>query len=93
MPLWTRHSVLQVLVLMNNPETRFEVNATKAQALDFSPLESTWGLTSRFKACLLARSPYVLVMDDDLLITEQGLDRLLEAKAQDSEHLVGYHAR
>ena len=83
----------QVLVLMSNPETRFEINSSKAQALDFSGLEATWGLTSRFKACLLARSPIVLVADDDLLVTEQGLERLLEAKAQNPDHLIGYHAR
>ena len=78
---------------MNNPETLFEISSPKALALDFTGLEATWGLSSRFKACMLARSSHVLVMDDDLLVTEQGLDRLLEAKAHNSEHLIGYHAR
>ena len=86
-------AVSEVLVLMCNPETRFPIHTSKAKALDFSALETTWGLTGRFKACMLARNPWVLVMDDDLLVTEAGLERLLQAKAQAPDRLVGFFAR
>ena len=86
-------AVSEVLVLMCNPETRFSISTSKAKALDFSALETAWGLTGRFKACLLARNPWVLVMDDDLLVTEAGLDRLLQAKSMAADRLVGFFAR
>ena len=86
-------TVSEVLVLMCNAETSFPIQSSKAKALDFSALETSWGLTGRFKACLLARNPWVLVMDDDLLVTESGLDRLLQAKAHTVDHLVGFFAR
>ena len=76
------------------PETRFDLRpGGKATALDFTGLERSWGLSGRFKGCLLARSPWVLLIDDDLLITQQGLERLMLAKAANTERLVSYHGR
>ena len=84
----------QILVLHCIPETRFYLlPGGKATALDFTGMESSWGLSGRLKACLLARSPWVLLIDDDLLITQQGLERLMLAKAHNTERLVSYHAR
>ena len=86
-------SVDEVLVLMCNPDTKFSINSTKVQALDFTGLESTWGLTARFKGCLLARNPWVLIMDDDLFLTEGGLEQLIQAKANNTERLISYYGR
>ena len=86
-------SVDEVLVLMCNPDTKFTLNSTKAQALDFTGLESTWGLTARFKGCLLARNSWVLIMDDDLFLTEGGLEQLIQAKANNTERLISYYGR
>ena len=87
------NSVDEVLVLMCNPATKFTINSTKAQALDFTGLETTWGLTARFKGCLLAHNPWVLIMDDDLFLTEGGLEQLIRAKANNTERLISYYGR
>ena len=67
---------------MCNPDTVFQLGPGKAQALDFTGLEATWGLTSRFKGCLVARHPWVLIMDDDLFLTEPGLRQLTRCQGQ-----------
>ena len=47
----------------------------------------------RFKACLLALHQHILIVDDDLLVTEQGLTKLLRDDRAHPCSLIGFWGR
>ena len=89
----TYSSVEEVIIVMNNPATRFEMDHEKVVTLDLRGLERHWGVAVRFKACLLAESKWVLIIDDDMDMSEQGLQRMLEVKATEPDSLIAYYGR
>ena len=91
--LVTYNQVLEVIIVMNNPATRFEMDHERVVILDLSGLERHWGVAVRFKACLLAESKLVLALDDDMDISEHGLQRMLEVKVSEPDSLIAYYGR
>lgn len=58
----THPNVKEIIVLMSNPATKFEVVGNKTMAWDFAALEEAWSLTARFRACQMAISPHILLV-------------------------------
>ena len=66
------------LTLINSPETHFMAK---------------WGLLGRFKGCLLARNEWVVLQDDDQLLSEEAIERLVSAKMRLPDLITCYDAR
>jgi hypothetical protein len=56
---------LQVIVWMCNPATTFNYTHPKVRIITDYTANDKFGLSTRFKGCLMARSPWVLIQDDD----------------------------
>ena len=54
----------------------------KVVSIDNYHLFKTYGHAAGFKGCLLARNPWVVVVRDDILLSESGLQLLVGAKAE-----------
>ena len=52
-----------------------------------------WGLMTRFKDCLLASNEWVLMTDDDQLLSEEDIMAMMRVKQQDPDRLVCYFGR
>lgn len=52
-----------------------------------------WGLATRFKGCLMAQNPWVLLMDDDFLIRESYLREWLQEKHRFPDRLYSLVSR
>eukprot|EP00798_Chlamydomonas_sp_ICE-L_P013280 gene13280-19124_t len=58
-------SIAEVIVWMCNPSTSFEYDHPKVRIINEPESNDVHGLSTRFKGCLLAKSPWVLIQDDD----------------------------
>ena len=87
----TYSNVGEIIVLSNNPNSTFSYSHKKVVVLDM--LSYGVGVAVRFKACLLATYWHVLIADDDLYVTKEGLDNLLKARHQHPWSIVGFFGR
>lgn len=85
--------VSEILVIMCLESTKFHVISSKAKSLDFTLLELQWGLTSRFRGCQIALNQWVLIVDDDLLVTRKGLLKLISEKRLTPDRLIAIWGR
>lgn len=65
----------------------------KVKLLDRVADNAEVGLMMRFQACASAASPWVIVHDDDVQLTDSGFQGLLEAKRLQPDRLYGYYGR
>lgn len=63
----------------------------KVKLLDGVSLYAYWHMTSRLKGCLLTASSWVLLVDDDLILSRQALQRLMAAKRVQPDRVYGEH--
>ncbi|KAG1677205.1 hypothetical protein FOA52_013403 [Chlamydomonas sp. UWO 241] len=86
-------AVLEVIVWMCHPDTRFNFSHAKVRIVDDVSANDLHGLSTRFKGCLMAASPWVLIQDDDHYLKEEGLARMMAAKAASPTRLIGAFGR
>lgn len=55
--------------------------------------DEIWGLATRFKACQLARNDWVLLIDDDITMTEPFLNTWLAEKQAQPDRLYSLFGR
>ena len=85
--------VQEVVVAMCNPETAFELTHDKVKTVDYYEENDKWGVALRFRACERADTELVLVADDDLIVLEDGLHKMIAAKMENPDTLVSYVGR
>ena len=86
-------NVGEMIVVSNNPNTSFAYKHEKVTILDMVGYEESLGVAVRFKACLLAIHQHILIVGDDLLVTEHGLLKLLRDKHAHPWSLIGFWGR
>ena len=86
-------NVAEILVVSNNPNSTFSYSHDKVVVLNMMAYEDELGVAVRFKACLLAMNWHILIADDDLMITEAGLNNLLLARHEHPWSIVGFWGR
>ena len=86
-------NVAEILVVSNNPNNTFSYGHDKVVILDMMAYEDELGVAVRFKACLLAMNTHILIADDDLMVTEAGLNNLLKARSEHPWSIVGFWGR
>lgn len=64
-----------------------------AQVVDYYQENLDYGLMMRFKGCSEASYDWVIIHDDDVMLSRQGLQALILAKVQDPDRLFGFHGR
>eukprot|EP00798_Chlamydomonas_sp_ICE-L_P030063 gene30063-35032_t len=86
-------NVAEIIVWMCNPNSTFRYKHKKIRLIDDPSANDVDGLSTRFRGCLLAKSPWVLIQDDDHMTKPEGIQALLEAKAKDPKRLIGTYSR
>eukprot|EP00041_Stephanoeca_diplocostata_P014171 m.254877 g.254877 ORF g.254877 m.254877 type:complete len:352 (-) comp19607_c0_seq7:1287-2342(-) len=93
-------NVAQVVVSHGRRDTAYiselAIHPKILHRLDYKSggLNAMLGVASRFEAALLdATQPWVLIMDDDILPSEEGIDQLITAMAQNPYRIVGKWGR
>ncbi len=93
-----RYDIVDEIIVWDDPidpEKPVYFNHSKIsviRASEFRPMKK-WGLLGRFKWALLARNENILIQDDDQLLYESAIVRMLEAKNEDPDRLVCYFGR
>ncbi|MEW5302924.1 MAG: hypothetical protein WDW36_005661 [Sanguina aurantia] len=82
-------SINEILLLMLRPATAFEYSHPKVRTLHNYSLNADHGLSLRFLGCLHARSDFVLIQDDDVMLDDDGIAAMLAAKVGHPRRLVG----
>lgn len=72
---------------------RFALSHKKVRIIDDVSANEELGLSTRFKACLLARTPWVFVQDDDHMMREAGLQRMMDVKAKFPRRIIAAFGR
>lgn len=80
----------EVLVVHNNPNSRFSYSHPKVFVFHTTSLFDAYAMTDRFKACLLATLEWCVLFDDDLLVTPHGFRRLMKAKAEQPDRIYSF---
>ncbi|MCJ1241958.1 hypothetical protein MMC14_009965, partial [Varicellaria rhodocarpa] len=89
----TYHNVAEIMVVSNNPNNSFTYSHDKVVVLDMMGYEDELGVAVRFKACLLAMNWHILIADDDLMVTEAGLSKMLRARHEHPWSIVSFWGR
>ena len=89
----TYNNVAEIMVVSNNPNSSFTYSHEKVVVLDMLGYEDDLGVAVRFKACLLAMNWHILITDDDLMVTEAGLSRLLTARHEHPWSIASFWGR
>ena len=78
-----------------DPDKRPDINHPKAWVINTpqSHPREKWGLMTRFKDCVLAQNEWVLMTDDDQLLSEDAIVTMMRVKQQDPDRLVCYFGR
>ena len=79
--------------MQNRNDSAVEFVHPKVKLLDGVSLYAYWQMTSRLKGCLLTASSWVLLVDDDLILSRQALQRLIAAKRAQPDRVYGEHGR
>lgn len=82
-------SISEIILLMLRPATAFEYSHPKVRTLHNYSLNADHGLSLRFLGCLYARSDFVLIQDDDVMLDDEGVAAMLAAKVGHPGRLVG----
>ena len=77
--------------MQNRNDSVVEFVHSKVKLLDGVSLYAYWHMTSRLKGCLLTASSWVLLVDDDLILSRQALQRLMAAKRAQPDRVYGEH--
>ena len=72
---------------------RFALEHSKVRIIDDVSANEDLGLSTRFKACLLARTQWVFVQDDDHFMREAGLQRMMDVKAKFPRRIIAAFGR
>ena len=72
---------------------RFALDHSKVRIIDDVSANEDLGLSTRFKACLLARTQWVFVQDDDHFMREAGLQRMMDVKAKFPRRIIAAFGR
>ena len=78
-----------------DPQNKPAIDVPKAWVIhtpETQPREK-WGLMTRFKDCVLASNEWVLMTDDDQLLSEDDIIAMMKVKEQDPDRLVCYFGR
>lgn len=89
----TYDNVAEIMVVSNNPNNTFTYSHEKVTVLDMMAYEDQLGVAVRFKACLLAMNWHILIADDDLMVTEAGLSKLLKVRHEHPWSIVSFWGR
>ncbi|GAX78650.1 hypothetical protein CEUSTIGMA_g6088.t1 [Chlamydomonas eustigma] len=89
----TYESIAEIIIWMCHPDTKFKLSLPKVRIIDDVSANDKYGLSIRFKACLLAKTPWVFIQDDDHYIKKQGLSRMLMAKQKYPQRIIGVFGR
>jgi hypothetical protein len=87
-------SVQEIIIAMCNADTVFEMEHDKVVTIDATDLQTDLGVATRFKICAeVVRTEIVVTIDDDILVSEQGFNNLIQAKLQTPGAIVSYFGR
>jgi glycosyl transferase family 64 len=81
--------VAEIIVWNNNQDLTFSYDHPKVRAINSAEL----GLSTRWAAALLASHGCIIVADDDLVIDEETIDRLIEWCGRDPDRAYTLHGR
>ena len=93
-----RYGIVDEIIVWDDPinhDNRVNFNHSKVfviRASELKPMEK-WGLLGRFKFALLARNENILIQDDDQLLYESAIIKMLQMKNEDPDRLVCYFGR
>eukprot|EP00798_Chlamydomonas_sp_ICE-L_P021138 gene21138-28026_t len=83
----------EVIVWMCKEDTKFTFDHRKVRIIDDVAANDQYGVSIRFKGCMEAKYPWVLIQDDDHYAKERGLAKFIAAKTVYPTRLVGTFAR
>ena len=92
------YTIINEIILWDdfaNPEQLVQFNHTKVsiiRAKELRPMEK-WGLLGRFKWALLAQNENILIQDDDQMLSEKAILKMVHAKINEPDRLVCYIGR
>jgi len=81
--------VAEIIVWNNNQDLPFTYDHAKVRSINSSEL----GLSTRWTAALLASHGCIIVADDDLIIDEETIDRLIDWCRRDPDRAYTLHGR
>ena len=80
----------EIILVDNNPDTLFSFVHPKVFTFQTTFLFDTYAMTDRFKACLLSTLEWCLLVDDDLLVTLEGIYRLMSHKMKEPDRVYSF---
>lgn len=86
-------SVKELIILHSNPKTAFKFVHPKVVNIDATKENDQMGLSVRFYFCQLAKSDWVLHVDDDMEFTEKTLNEMLSEFSKNTKRIVGRFGR
>ncbi|GAX74683.1 hypothetical protein CEUSTIGMA_g2131.t1 [Chlamydomonas eustigma] len=86
-------SVAEIIIWMCKEETRFALSHQKVRIIDDVSANDKYGLSTRFHACLLSKTHWVFIQDDDHFMREAGLLRMMKVKALYPNRIIGAFGR
>jgi len=93
-PTLLRHpSVEEVVILHSNPKTQFNFVHPKVINIDATKENVQMGLSIRFYFCQMAKSDWVLHVDDDMEFSAKTLNEMLYEFSKNTKRIVGRFGR
>lgn len=86
-------SVEEVVILHSNPKTQFNFVHPKVINIDATKENDQMGLSIRFYFCQMAKSDWVLHVDDDMEFTAKTLNEMLYEFSKNTKRIVGRFGR
>ena len=80
-------------ILIQNFDATLLTYDSKIITLGTEFLFQKYGLIARFYSCLYSKYDWCLIIDDDILISEIGIQKLIEHKLSEPNRLYGFHGR
>jgi hypothetical protein len=86
-------SVDEIILCHSNPRTKFEFLHDKVKNIDAIQANADMGLSLRFHYCRQAQNQYVIHVDDDMELSLQAVDELLNEFSLNTRRIVGKYGR
>jgi hypothetical protein len=86
-------SVEEVVILHSNPKTQFNFVHPKVINIDATKENDQMGLSIRFYFCQMAKSDWILHVDDDMEFTAKTLNEMLYEFSKNTKRIVGRFGR
>lgn len=91
---YTKYDIVdEILVWMAHRDTIFHFDHPKVHIIVDPKANSMYGLSLRFKGCSIARNPWVLIQDDDIVTSEAGMVQLVKEKIEHPDRVVCFLGR